>query len=147
MYREVPPGPYLSSVKSVEEHDLSTGFVIAHLGFIHKCLQKPIKWFLKKRDDDGSTRAQFVQLETIQTVIHWLTVVYVPVLLSTTLAVLSVLNSEMTRIVVLGAFGIVFAASLMLLVPLKTRNYFFSITAAFFSVGGIFIGTKGFDHT
>jgi hypothetical protein len=86
---------------------------------------------------------EYISLNTVRTTMHYLAGVFVPLLLAGTLGALSSLESEKERIVVLGCFGFVMTWSLILLIPGLKRSDLFAIAAAYFSVGGIYIGARG----
>jgi hypothetical protein len=146
----VPSHSDLCSLKGREEEDTVTNVLLRHIEFINGKLDNTIRWVsikcLRHKDSPPSEEAllpDYISLMTVRTIMHYLAGVFVPLLLAGTLGTLSSLNSEKERIVVLGCLGFVLTWSLILLIPGLKRNDLFAIAAAYFSVGGIYIGAKG----
>ena len=145
MYTQVPSHADSCSFKDgdLDEQDMLTAFVIRHLESVNMYVTQLITRVLRQRSlEDGVAPQQYLELDKIQTVANILTGIYVPVFLAICLGILSCIESEKTRIVMLGVLGILLALLMVVCVPVPKRNDMFAITAAFFAVGGIFIGAK-----
>jgi hypothetical protein len=145
MYTQVPSHADTCSFKdgNLDEQDMLTAFVIRHLESVNVYVTDLIARVLRQRSlEDGGAYQQYLGLDKIQMIANVLTGIYVPVFLAICLGVLSCIKSEKTRIVMLGVLGILLALLMIMCVPTPKRNDMFAITAAFFAVGGIFIGAK-----
>ena len=109
-------------------------------------LHKFVNRVLRRKVDPESTPEQYIEDKTVRTIMNLLASLYAPILLAGSLAILSCVESELARIAVLGALGILLTMSIMLVVPTVKRSDLFAITAAFFAVGGVYIGSKSFDY-
>ena len=144
IYTQVPANNDTCALKCGEQgqQDMLTKFMIMRL--------KPANLFLKnwalrswgEPADEADDSQRTLELATILTVANILSGIYVPVLFAGCLGVVSCLASEKCRIIVLGSFGMVLAALLIVCVPALKRNDLFAIIAAFFAVGGVYIGAK-----
>lgn len=144
IYSQTPSHLGLCSLKGMEEEDLLNDFVIKNLRPINEKLRTWSGRILRKRvEDDDSMPEHFITLKTVRTTMNLLAALYVPIFLAGTLGVLSRLHSEGMRVVVLGLLGIVLTLSLICVVPKVKRNNLVATTAAYFAVGGIYIGAKG----
>jgi len=149
IYTQVPSHPDTCSFKDgdLDEQDILTAFVIRHLESVNTYVTQLITRVLKQRSlEDGVAPQRYLELDKIQMVANILTGIYVPVFLAICLGILSCIESEKTRIVMLGVLGILLALLMVVCVPVPKRNDMFAITAAFFAVGGIFIGAKRDDN-
>jgi hypothetical protein len=153
MYQQVPAHADTCSLKGREEEDFATDFLVKRVKPINIWLGKLIKSMQKKpaREDDtlqedDSALPQYLGLKTVRTIMHLLAGVYVPTLFAGSLGILSRLETEKSRIIVLGCLGLVLTWSLILLIPTLKRSDLFAITGAFFAVGGIYIGSKSPDY-
>jgi len=145
MYTQIPSHADTCSFKDgdLDEQDMLTAFVIRHLESVNTYVTRFITRVLRQRSlEDGVASQQYLELDKIQMVANILTGIYVPVFLAICLGILSCIESEKNRIVVLGVLGILLALLMVVCVPVPKRNDMFAITAAFFAVGGIFIGAK-----
>ncbi|KAI4662057.1 uncharacterized protein J4E78_004848 [Alternaria triticimaculans] len=145
MYTQVPSHADTCSFKDgeLDEQDMLTAFVIRHLESVNTYVTQLITRILRQRTlEEGVAPRQYLELNKIQMVANILTGIYVPVFLAICLGILSCIESEKNRIVVLGVLGILLALLMVVCVPVPKRNDMFAITAAFFAVGGIFIGAK-----
>ena len=145
MYTQVPSHADTCSFKDgdLDEQDMLTAFVIRHLESVNTYVKHCITRVLRQRSlEDGIAPQQYLELDKIQMVANILTGIYVPVFLAICLGILSCIESEKNRIVVLGVLGILLALLMVVCVPVPKRNDMFAIMAAFFAVGGIFIGAK-----
>ena len=145
MYTQVPSHADTCSFKDgdLDEQDMLTAFVIRHLESVNTYVTRFITRVLRQRSlEDGVAPQQYLELDKIQMVANILTAIYVPVYLAICLGILSCIESEKTRIVVLGVLGILLALLMVVCVPVPKRNDMFAFMAAFFAVGGIFIGAK-----
>ncbi|KAF2831257.1 hypothetical protein CC86DRAFT_137061 [Ophiobolus disseminans] len=146
IYQEVPSHAGTCSLKSREDEDFVTNLMLKHLqatnewrqGFIDRVLRRPVR--------EKTALPQYFSLKTIRTIMHIIAGVYVPILFAGSLKILSSLESESTRIVVLGLLCLLLMWSLILLVPTLRRSDLFAIAAAYFAVGGVYIGAKGLDR-
>jgi hypothetical protein len=142
MYRQVPCHSDLCSLKGREQEDPGTNFVLKHLKSMYKFYRIVISWVLR-RPLPEDTVPEYVLLSTVRAAMHFLASIHVVLLFSGTLAVLNSLDSDAKRIAVLGCLAFVLLWSLILLIPSLKRNDLFAIAAAYFAVGGIFIGSRG----
>jgi len=145
MYTQVPSHADTCSFKDgdLDELDMLTAFVIRHLESVNMYVTQLIARVLRQRSfEDGVAPQQYLELGKIQTIVNILTGICVPVFLAICLGILSCIGSEKTRIVMLGVLGILLALLMVVCVPVPKRSDMFAITAAFFAVGGIFIGAK-----
>jgi hypothetical protein len=148
VYSQVPSHADTCSLRAseVDQQDHLTSFAIRHLKSINIRLRKWIACGSKEwSEEEGAAPEQFVGLEKIVMVANVLAGIYVPVFFAACLGVLSSIQSEKWRIVVLGAFGLMLTALLILCVPTLKRSDMFAITGAFFAVGGIFVGARSMD--
>ncbi len=149
VYSKIPSHADTCSLRAseVDQQDLLTKFVILHLKSIYLGLNKwvaYVPWLGSHKDEVEQER--FIGLERIVLIANVLTGICVPVIYAVCLGVLSCIESEKWRIVVLGAFGLLFTTLLNLCVPTIKRGDMFAITGALFAVGGIFIGTRSINQ-
>lgn len=145
IYTQVPSHADTCSFKDgdLDELDMLTTFVIRHLESVNMYVTQLMARVLRQRSlEDGVAPQQYLELDKIQMVANILTGICVPVFLAICLGILSCIKSEKTRIVMLGVFGILLAFLMVVCVPVPKRSDMFAITAAFFAVGGIFIGVR-----
>ena len=144
VYKQVPSPADMCTLSALDEQDPSSDFVIRHLKSTNLRLKKIVSQIMGHRKPGcGAVPRKSVALDVIHMAVNVFTAVYVPVLFAGSLGVLSCLKSEKSRILALGAFGLLLTMSLILSVPKLKRNDIFAITAAFFAVGGVYIGAKG----
>lgn len=133
-YEQVSAGPEFFAGREPEPIDHLTRCII----WLNYSIRA---WYDKKRHvvrDDLKS----INSESNKRIMHLVAAIYMSIFLSGTLGTLSVLSSEKRRIVVLGILGLVLQVSLVLLIPGLKRNDMVAILAAYFAVGGIYIGTK-----
>ncbi|CAO2656934.1 Nn.00g057370.m01.CDS01 [Neocucurbitaria sp. VM-36] len=147
MYKQVPAHDEMCSLKGFDQQDLITSFVLRHIKTMNKHFRSLMKQFSRKREQQTDVSPeQHIKFETLLLVIDLLAGLYVPLLFAGCMGVLSCIKSEKARIGVLGVFGFVLTGSLILCVPNLRRADLFAVTAAFFAVGGIYIGAKSGDN-
>ncbi|RAR15582.1 hypothetical protein DDE83_001032 [Stemphylium lycopersici] len=144
IYTQVPANNDTCALKCGEQgqQDMLTKCMVMHLKPVNRFLEKWVLRIRGKSTDVADDSQRTLELATVLTVVDILSGIYVPVLFAGCLGVLSCLASEKCRIIVLGSFGMVLAALLIVCVPALKRNDLFAIIAAFFAVGGVYIGAK-----
>lgn len=144
LYKQVPPHHEMCSWKDFGQQDPITSLVIRHMKAMNTRLNALLNWLSsKQKEQQRPMPQQYIKLETVLLVMDFLAGFYVPLLSALCLGVLSCIKSEKARIVVLGVFAVVLTTSLILCIPNLRRCDLFAVTAAFFAVGGVYIGAKG----
>ena len=144
-YKQIPPHPDTCTLKDMDRQDFFSELFINNI----KALRKRVgamarKLGRKEKNDDLETRAQqSIGLDIIRTMMKALTCLYAPLLFTASMAILSCIHSIKNRIAVAGVLGTVFSISIQLMVENAKRSDVFGITAAYFAVLGVFIGTTG----
>lgn len=143
IYRQVPSHSGMCSLKDFGQQDLLTTLVIRNLDSVNKVLKYLAGRVSRKSTQKPSvTSQQYIAFDTVLRIMDLIAGLYAPMLLMGCMGVLSCIKSEKARIGVLGVFGILLTVSLVLFVPTLRRCDIFAITAAFFAVGGVYIGAK-----
>jgi hypothetical protein len=143
IYRQVPPHSATCCLKGHEEEDSGTKLLLRNIEPINESLDKLVHWIMRKpKRPRNSPLPRYVNFGTVRKAMHFLAGLYVALLLTGTLGILSSLSKEKYRIVTLGCLTLALMCSLILLIPSLKRNDLFSIAAAYFAVGGIYIGAK-----
>ncbi|KAH7399507.1 hypothetical protein BKA66DRAFT_565579 [Pyrenochaeta sp. MPI-SDFR-AT-0127] len=145
MYRQVPPHAGMCSFKGIDPQDPVTNLVLRYLEPLNVRIKGLVRCIVGRREPRAVTSQSNVTFNTILTVMNLLAGIFGTLLFAGCMGVLSCIDSEKWRIVVLGAFGLVLITSLVLFVPTLKRNDIFAVIAAFFAVGGVYIGAKGID--
>jgi hypothetical protein len=145
IYQKVPSHAGTCSLKSQGDEDFATNLMLRHLQAMNDWRLGIIDRVMGRSVREKSTLPEYVSLKTIRTMMHVVSGSYAPILFAGSLKVLSSLESENMGIVVLG-FLCLLLWSLILLVPTLKRSDLFAIAAAYFAVGSVFIGAKGFDR-
>jgi hypothetical protein len=145
IYSQVPSHRYLCTLRGAEEEDVMTDFLLKLAGSVYRRLHGLVDWVFKRRADEELLHQRYIRLTTARTTMNVLAATCLPIFLAGTLGMLSRLKSDKMRIVVLGILALVLTMSLIVLVPKLKRSDMYAITAAYFAVGGIFIGAKSTD--
>jgi hypothetical protein len=145
IYSQVPSSVRLCVLKGEEEEeDVVTPTVVKLADWVYIRLRAAINRVPKKHTDPELLHQQYIKKATLRTAMNVLTATFLPTFLAGTLGFLSLLKSDKMRIVVLGILALVLTMSSTLLVPKlnSKRSDLYAITAAYFAVGGVYIGTK-----
>jgi hypothetical protein len=145
IYSQVPSHHGLAALRDSEEEDVMTEFLLEHASWVYTRLRKLIDWVLNRHRDEELLPQKYIRITTLRTKMNIFVAILLPIFLAGTLGGLSRLRSDKMRIVVLGILALVLTMSLIVLVPKLKRSDLWAITAAYFAVGGVFIGAKSTD--
>lgn len=145
IYSQVPAHSDTCVLKEFQSQEIAPEWVINNIEPINEWLNSVVNRMLRRKVDPDSVVREVITDTTVRTAMNLVAALYAPVLLASSMAVLSCLHSDLLRIVVLGTFGILLTISLMVVVPTIKRSELFAITAAYFAVGGVYIGAKSLN--
>lgn len=142
IYKQVPSHEGTCSLMKREEGDPTTELIVRNMKGIKMRIGKFLWKSSKRTNDDLEAATQkTVQFTKVRTTMDVVAALYAPALFTSSMAVLSYISSLKVGIVVLGIFGVVLTVSMILFVPTLKRSEIFAITAAFYAVGGVYIGS------
>lgn len=129
----------------IDGSDFLTNFCVQHIEWIEKeVLQRLRGLFYLGRMRPGSTKDP-VRLDTIIRTIDALTCIFAPLLLTSTMFILSLIHHPKLRISVVGLLGLAFCASAKLISGHISRGEVFAYTAAYFAVASVFVSSTVID--
>ncbi|KAF2786466.1 hypothetical protein K505DRAFT_380261 [Melanomma pulvis-pyrius CBS 109.77] len=142
-YYQHPPHPDTFALKDVSGLDPLTEFIVNNIESWARRFVKTKEYDEEENeiDPEFEVRNGGIRLAAIEAVVNSFTSLYAPVLFTASIAILYCIQSTKNRIVVAGVLGMILAASAQLLIPGVKRGEVFAITAAYFAIAGVYIGS------
>lgn len=128
----------------MDRQDVLSDFVINHIEGIIARVARLVFWRREPNnieDQPAPERVGGIALETIRGPMNLVTGLYGPFLLTTSMAIVSCFSSTKIQIAIAGILGGVLAVSVQLIVENVKRAELFTITAGYYAVLGVFIGS------
>jgi len=145
IWSQVPSSSRLCVLKVGEEEDVTTQAAVKCADCVYTWLGKTMIRVRNRPAAQEPSRQRYIKSATLGTAMNVIAATILPAFLASTLVLLSLLKTDKMRIVLLGILSWVLTMSLFVLAPKAKRNELYSITSAYFAVGGIFIGAKSVD--
>lgn len=112
-----------------------------HGEWLEKHLFRRVRWLFNRWRDSSHGNQTSTRHDSIVGMMDYITCVFVPVILTAAMFTLASIKPLMIRIAIVGVFGLLFSLSVKTISGHPTRVEVFAVTAGFFAVASVFVGT------